>query len=162
MKKICKQNSGFTIIEIAIAVTILGLGLSILIGLQSRILSSLLLEEETTKAALYAKYILNVKEAMNEKYEDGSYKENLYSELKKLGYFDGKKQGETRKQLDSWEINYNVFTFEEPPIDSRLQRIIATIRWPKDNNFVVEYIIRTDQGTNQVTNLNPFGGILTQ
>ena len=82
------NEKGFTLIEISIAVLILGLALTTLIGLQTRVVDLYSYERNLTKAGLYAQYLMTHIELEKDPPEEGSIKESLSNRLTELGYFD--------------------------------------------------------------------------
>ncbi len=59
-KRCFNLSAGFTLVEIAVAVAILGLALTTLIGLHTRMLDTYYNEKNRTKSAFLAQYVMTI------------------------------------------------------------------------------------------------------
>ena len=107
------RAEGFTLIEVAIAVAILGVALVTLIGLQTRMLDSFDLERKRERAAMYAAYLMGVVETQKEAPAVGGDEGDLEDYLRKAGYFDGEPREERKEERDSLEGWRYVLTVTE-------------------------------------------------
>ena len=83
-----RATAGFTLIEIAVAIAILGLGLATLVALQTRYMATYETERNRTTAALAAEYILTKLENAKEVPELGGNGGDLKGLLETEGYYD--------------------------------------------------------------------------
>ncbi len=145
-----KKNNGFTLIEIAIAITILGLAMTTIIGLQTRYVNNYMVERDRTKAALIAQYIMTSIEVEKEPPEKGEKKESLNSVLKKIHYFenlDSKDKKQEKKYLRNWTLTKKVTSIDIHLIKDVLRRVDLKIKWGKseDSSFTLTYYIKTNK-----------------
>ncbi|MCB0358732.1 MAG: prepilin-type N-terminal cleavage/methylation domain-containing protein, partial [Bdellovibrionales bacterium] len=70
------RNYGFTLIEIAVAIAILGVALTTLVGLHSSYLNTYLREQQRVRAALFGKQLLTALELSNEEIQLGHSEES--------------------------------------------------------------------------------------
>src|SRR5262245_13558808 len=75
-------TGGFTLVEIAVAVAILGLAMGILLALHGGYLSSAIKDKNLTQAALAAKQLMTLIEVNKSAPETGTVERNLIDELK--------------------------------------------------------------------------------
>lgn len=124
------KQAGFTLIEIAVAVFILGLALTTLIGLQTRIVSLYVEERNLTKAALYGQYLLSILDCELEPPKEGSIQESLDSKLRKLGYFkDLANKEQERENMKGWQYRMDVTEIDIYPFEAPLRRVDLKIFW---------------------------------
>lgn len=125
--------AGFTLIEVALAVFILGLALTTLIGLQTRIVSLYVEERNITKAALYAQYLMSIIESSKVEPEEGTVSEDLDSKLRESGYFeDLPNDSEERDNLRGWKYEMSILKIDVVPFEAPLLRIDLKINWGKE------------------------------
>ena len=86
-----KSQKGFTLVEIAIAVAILGLAFSTLVGLHTKMIDTYNLERNRNIAALTGQYMLALLDVAPEPPEVGTDNGNLRNRLQDYGYFEGEK-----------------------------------------------------------------------
>ena len=108
------SSSGFTLVEIAVAVAILGLGLTTLIGLHSRMLSTYLDERDRLQAALYVQYLMTFIEIDTEVPDEGTEENDLESELKERGFFEEDKLDAPKRNLNGWKVVQKVQSIDLP------------------------------------------------
>lgn len=99
MKPILKSQKGFTLVEIAIAVAILGLAFSTLIGLHTKMIDTYSLERNRNIAALVGQYMLALIDVAPQPPEIGTNKGTLRNRLQDYGYFEGDKDHLIRLKL---------------------------------------------------------------
>lgn len=105
------KEDGFTLIEILAAIMILAASLTILLGTQTNYVDAYIREENSTKAALYASYLMTFIEIQGEGIEEGTESGPLGTRLEQLGYFDETIRGEDT-QLAGWS-----YLIETKPLD---------------------------------------------
>lgn len=136
--------SGFTLIEVALSVAILGIGLVTLIGLQTRHMANYARERDLSRAAMLAQYILSATEADADFPEEGVRAGSLAGELKRLGYFSSDEEtASTEPLLRDWVLNESVSNLSIGQLDKALQRIDLTITWgdgPSQQYHVVYFM----------------------
>ena len=146
-----KRNScGFTLIEIAVAVAILGLALTTLIGLQTRMLSTYYNEKNRTKAAFYAQYIMTILEVQADAPEPGSKDGDLEDLLDEIGFFDTDELHKDMKDdIEGWGYSRNVTSIDLPIIEDALRRVDLTVSWGEgeDQSFGLLYFVSNIAGT---------------
>ncbi len=143
-------QKGFTLIEIAVAIAILGVGLATLMGTTVRLMDSTYQEINRGKASIYATYILEVALAKEQQasrgmgtqfgnpqggvsatemgqQQMGSQSGNLFQHLSQLGYFDNipSEEGFIR----NWTFEFIRQPLDIPLIPIPPQHIILTVRW---------------------------------
>ena len=139
-----KNSSGFTIVEIAVAVAILGIALTTLISLQTRMLDTYLNEKARTRAGFFGQYIMSLIE-IDEAPEPGVDSGALRSKLEELGYFEENKFGIKAQDISSW--NYQIETTSEAfqIIEDAYRRIDLTISWgeSEEESFNLVYYVKS-------------------
>lgn len=125
------RNSGFTLIEVAIAVAILGVGLTTLITVQTRNVDRYLAESMNFSASLYARYIMTAIETSREPPETGSDEGKLEEKLDELGFFDGElESSEAIKQgISGWRYSEEVSSVGISPLEDVLRRVDLKVTW---------------------------------
>lgn len=130
MKPGDRQQAGFTLIEIALAVAILGVGLTTLVSLQTRYLDSYVTEHNRTKATLYARYLMTIHEVSTLYPEPGIKEDNLSAKLKEAGYFDESEHSQKLEEdLKLWKYKEEVSIIPVMNKIDALRRIDLQIRW---------------------------------
>ena len=145
-----EAESGFTLVEIAISVAILGLALVTLIVMQTRFLDIHSREKNYTRATLYAGYLLTLIEVSPDVPPTGSSSVDLFEALEDAGYFDdsaGKLGSQSPEEsLKGWTYEKQVTGVDIPPFEDILRRIDLTIRWGESerDRFTVVYFAKND------------------
>lgn len=121
-------NKGFTLVEVAVAVTILGLALTILIGLQTRTLDAFRHEEQLTRAALYAKYIMTMYELKVERIKEGTDQDSLREVLRRTQYF-GKGLSKEKADIEGWVVITESQKIRDEPILGKLTKLSLAVKW---------------------------------
>ena len=145
--KTYQHHGGFTLIEVAVAVGLLGIALTTLIGLQTAYADRYLYERNLTRAALYAQYLLTVMEIDPNLPDDGNSDQDLASALSDGGYFEdeaGEAVQQERDELSSWKVIRQVEKISIDPIEDAMRRVDLTIRWSDAalDRFSIVYYIR--------------------
>lgn len=155
------NNQGFTIVEIAVAVAILGVALTTLIGMQTRMLDTYLNEKSRTRAAFYGQYIMSIVEVDPEVPEPGTDSGTLRSKLEEIGYFDDNKQGIKPEEVKGW--NYVLETTSEAfqVIEDAYRRVDLTIEWgeSEEETFKLVYYVKSPTLEAAIRALSSQGGV---
>ena len=133
ISKTSRGEGGFTLVEIAVAVVILAVGMTTLISIQTQQLAAYLHERNLFKASLYAQYIMTALEIEEELPDEGSDSGDLESLLRELGYFEyepsGKATVKQEDEVDGWRWEQQVESRPVFEIEDALRRIVLTIHW---------------------------------
>ena len=124
-----RNPSGFTLVEIAVAVALLGIALTSLIGLHSSYLGNFIRERNRTEAALHAKRLMTALEIASEAPEVGSSEDDLYDKLKEAGIEDTDYLSELRERLKGWTVKVEVTSIDVDPFEDAFRRVDITISW---------------------------------
>ena len=150
-----REQGGFTLVEIAMAVAILGLGLTTLVGIQSNYTSAFIFERQLNRAALFAEYLMGTYDIAEQAPDTGTEEGSLKSALDKAGYFQ---QGEDTSsfELENWRYERLVTNVGVPPFDDALRELRLTVSWGEGEKerFILYYYMKSDQGNSQA-NVNP-------
>jgi hypothetical protein len=112
----------------------MGMGLTMLIALQTRYLDAYDRELSLTKAALYGQYILSFVETSSRPPDVGVTEGDLRDALRDLGYFDyepdmpGGAEHE-RRWIDGWRYQQAVTSQSVPPFEDILRRVDLKLMW---------------------------------
>jgi prepilin-type N-terminal cleavage/methylation domain-containing protein len=142
------DGQGFTLIEIAVAVAVLGIGLTTLLSLHSRYIRNYLREDSETRAALYAHYILTMIELSGTPPDEGREEHDLLNGLKEIGYFGENAVPESdRLAIKQWRYLREVTSIEVAPLENVLRRIQVTIAWGEgpDETFALVHFMRLQE-----------------
>lgn len=143
-----KCERAFTLVEIAVAIAILGVGLATLMGTSVRLMDATYQEINRANASLYASYLLEVTLAREDQASrgfnrsagmssseqgqigQGNSSGSLSQELSQLGYFDGFSVNEMNTtDISNWTFELIRMPLDIPLIPIPPQHIILTIRW---------------------------------
>ena len=152
------RDTGFTLIEVAVSVAILGLALTTLVGLNTRMLDTYYNERNRLLAAFYAQYLMTIMESEEELPDLGVNSEPLGDVLDEAGYYD---EDELKKKDDptsNWTYKTDVQTAGIPELDDALRRVDIQISWgpAEAQTFKLVYFMSTTPSRN-----DPFGGLNT-
>jgi prepilin-type N-terminal cleavage/methylation domain-containing protein len=138
-----RSNSGFTLVEVAVAVAILGLALTTLVGLHTRMLDTYFNERSRTKAAFIAQYVITMLEVAPEPPGTGDTDGELDDILSDFGYFDGDDLKAHQQELAGWSYRQAVSSIDLPFLEDALRRVDLDIRWGESDNekFSLVYFI---------------------
>lgn len=121
------SEQGFTLIEIAVSVAILGVALVSLIGLHTRMIDTYINEQNRFQAALALQYVASMLETEADPPELGFASDALTAHLEELGFFDA----------DSSEQR-QMFSFE----GWQFEQLVESIGLPVDREELSEDAIR--------------------
>jgi prepilin-type N-terminal cleavage/methylation domain-containing protein len=143
-----RDQKGFTLIEVAIATAILGVGLATLVAMNSRSIKDFRRDENLFRAALYARYLMSVTESVDVAPPLGKTSGKLYDRLAQLGYFrDGKPEREAEEKLvRPWTWEETVISIPVPPNEDSLRRDDLKVSWGDGANqsFLLTYYAKTE------------------
>jgi prepilin-type N-terminal cleavage/methylation domain-containing protein len=144
------QEKGFTLLEITVAVAILGVGLTTLIAAQANLINRYLEEKRLFQASLYAQYLMTFIELDNNPPELGTKTDRLYSELNEHGYFKDLKNKNLRKEIKDWTVKKTVTPFDFLEYEDIMRRIDLEISWGnKEGSYSIVYYKRPTQNNSQ-------------
>lgn len=140
------RSRGFTLIEVAISIAILGIALTTLVSLQSSYLRNLTNDRNLVRAALIGQYLLAIVEADDNFPNPGSSEKELLPTLEKSGYFDDNEElANGKSEFEGWRLRREVTNVGIPPVESALRRIVIEIIWGDSQNesFSLAYFIKS-------------------
>lgn len=152
-------KNGFTLVEIAIAVAILGLALTTLIGLHTRLLNTYFNERNRTRAAFYAQYLMTMMEVQGSPPETGTNEGDLQGALEDEGFFDSDSLGDHKISVEGWQYNQTVTSVDLPLLEDALRRVDLSISWGEgeDETYSLLYFI-DNSNLAQSSSSSPYGG----
>lgn len=124
-----KTDRGFTLIEVAVAVALLGVSLTSLLGAQSGYLRSYTFERNLTRATLYGQYLMALVEAETTPPELGRITGDLVDTLREAGYFDEDFWEDPDEALTGWSFEQSITSIDLPLQEDALRRVDLHIRW---------------------------------
>jgi len=147
-KNTLNNDHGFTLIEVAVAVFILGLAFTQLVAWQTRELDLYINERSRIKAALYAQYLMTILEVQDQAPELGAQDGKLEDELREEGYFDTDELNDksVSTEIADWTYKRTVSKIDISKYkNDALRRIEMEISWGDSANqsFTLIYFIRT-------------------
>ena len=137
------NEAAFTLIEIAVAVAILGSSLATIIALNTRLLDTVSREKSLLRASLYGQYLLTFVEIAPSPPEVVSDEGELAERLKRLGYFQGDEFDSLSDQLEGWHYLQTVTSVDFGEFTDVLRRVDLSIGWdssPRDQLSLVLYL----------------------
>ena len=142
-------DNGFTLVEIAVAVAILGLALTTLVGLHTRMLNTYYNERNRTQAAFIAQYLMTMLEVAKDPPSTGSSEDELNSRLSEVGYYAGDELSKQKERLQGWKLEQEVTSIDLPLLEDALRRVDLSIRWgpTEDEAFSLVYFIDNREAT---------------
>lgn len=142
------RESGFTLIEVALSVAILGVALTTLVALQSGYLRSYMYGRNLVKASLVGQYLLAVWDADEDLPNPGSSEKDLLPILDKLGYFaESDTMIDEKISFEGWQLRRTVTNVGYPPLEKALRKIELEVIWGPGSNerFPLVYFAKGDQ-----------------
>ena len=140
-------ESGFTLVEVAVAIALLGLGLMTLTALSVRLMDDTREEINRTKASFFAQYILETTLAdrfsqNSSASTSGGNSGSLLQKLKELKYLEGLGNQADFNYLQSWNYQLTVESITLPLSTSAFEKYLLRIYWGEGANqeFILETI----------------------
>lgn len=139
------EQSGFTLIEVAIAVAILGVALVSLVTIQTHYTSAALHERNLLRAVLFAQYHLAIVDADGDYPDPGTEDKPLIDILDEDGYFGDDTALEAAKSsLQGWQFRQVVSKVGVPPFTDAMRRLDITITWDDGRDYEITYFLKGD------------------
>ena len=143
------NESGFTLVEIAVSVAILGVALVSLIGLQSSMMRTYINEQNRFQAALSLQYVASLLETEPQPPEIGYKSEDFEKTLEKLGFFENDRADQKSLfRFEGWEFEQNVEgiglpTDREELAEDAIRKISLRVVWgpTEDEQFTLVYFV---------------------
>lgn len=145
-RRISKNETGFTLIEVAISIAILGVALTTLVSLQAGYLRNLVNDRNLVRAALIGQYLLAIVEADDNFPNPGASEKELLPTLEKVGYFDDNEEiAASKGDFEGWRLRREITNVGIPPLESALRRIVIEIIWgdSQSESFALTYFIKS-------------------
>ncbi len=124
---------GFTLLEIAVSIVIIGIAFSSLVTLQSYYVKTYVRERNTVKAALAAQYVLSMIELEAEPPDLGAKGGDLVEVLNNYEYFAEDLEDTEKDAFADWTYTQEVTNVEIPlgteKEQDALRRIDFTVTW---------------------------------
>jgi prepilin-type N-terminal cleavage/methylation domain-containing protein len=145
---------GFTLIEVAIAVAILGAALATLIGYQTRLMDTYAHERNLFRATLAAQYLMTFIEVEQDPPDPGDTESSLEDALQEKGYFDGLETDQFADTYKDWKLTQRVTSVNYAEFEDILRRVELNISWDsgQQDNFSLVLFMNTpttEQKTSQ-------------
>ena len=138
------NQSGFTLVEIAIAVAILGLAFTTLVGLHTKMLNNYGIERNRNMAAMIGQYMLAMIEVSPTPPEVGGDSGDLKSKLQDFGFFDtDDNKTNFDEEIKGWEFNTTVTSGDLEELKDVYRRIELKLNWgdgPEDSFDFVYFV----------------------
>lgn len=159
------MNKGFTLIEVALAIAILGIGLATITTLSTRLVDDTYYEIGRSNGTILAFYLLETQNAApTDPSQDDASTQNqsggLISKLDSLGFFSGLNKEEDFPYLsEAWNYQITHEPLTIPLTDTPLDIITVSVRWG-NNDFEsvrIQTVVKGKDKPNQGTP-NPQGG----
>ncbi len=154
-----KNSAGFTLIEIAVAVAILGIALTTLVGLQTRMLDIYFNERNRFDASLYGQYLMVILETKSEPPPVASREGDLRDALEQAGFFESEDLDDFLSLRGEWQYREEVTSVDLPLINDAMRRVDLIISWGdienEDERYSLVNFIPVDLQSNRQ---NPFAG----
>ena len=135
------SQSGFTLVEVAIAIALLGMGLITLTGLATRLMNDTREEVNRIRASFFAQYIIELKLADRFNNNNNQNKQappsssgSLYQKLSEVQYFDGIENNSELDYLKSWSYSFDIQQITLPFTTSNFEKYHLKITWGNDAN----------------------------
>ncbi len=126
-----RRDGAFTLIEVTVGIVILATGLTILLGLQSSSIRRAIHDRNEQFAMLLSRAILAGVEAGITDAVEGERQGPASEFTKELQMFNDAAETDL-KQLQQFEVDWNVVATDLPVKEKALKRVQLTIRWGKD------------------------------
>ena len=147
-KPLCKTGfriSGFTLVEIAVAIAILGIALGALLSLHTGYLSAALKDKSLTRAALMAKQFMTTIEISETAPEPGVIDRDLFEALKDANLITEDEEPQLKEELAGWTYHRTVEQIDLPEAADVMRRIDLTVQWGDrvEESYTLVYFMRT-------------------
>lgn len=142
-EKNIRSAAGFTLVEVAVAVAILGLGLATLVSFQTRLLDTYVQEKSLLKATLAAQYMMSFVEIEKEPPEPGEQETDLLGALREKGYFDDVPESGTALETEfrNWKLVTKVTSVDYAEFLDILRRVELSVIWGEGSTERVSLIL---------------------
>ena len=137
--KYCAE-SGFTLIEVTVAVALLGAALTVIVGLQTRLVDTMIQERHLFRASLYAQYVLTFLDVDIFPPDPGTTKGSLEDLLQKKGFFEDDSQQSAKSDIKRWTFVQNVQSIDFGDFKDVLRRIEFTTRWGEGSGEQTSFV----------------------
>lgn len=142
-------TAGFTLVEIAVAVAILGVALVSLLGLHTRMMNTYINEKNRFQAALSLQYVSSILETQAEPPDIGFTSEKFETTLAELGFFDIDSTAERELfRFEGWEYERNVEGIGLPTdrkelAEDAIRKISMRVIWgpSEDEQYALVYFV---------------------
>lgn len=152
-------NQGFTLVEVAIAIALLGIGLMTLTAITTRLMNDTQEEINRTRASFYAQYILEItladrfaqngQAAVAQNAGSGS----LYEKLSQIRYFEGIDEG-AHSFTKNWTYDLKIENINlELAVPATYEKYALDISWGSGGDQVlhIETIKKAKENPNTAT-----------
>lgn len=153
MNKTFNTENAFTLIEVAIAIAILGIGLMTISSLTTRLMNDTLEEINRTHSSFFGQYILETVLAdrfnneSNNANSQASSSGSLYEKLQAMNYFEGI-NSQNLEYTRSWTYDLKVENINLPlEVPATYEKYSLTISWGTLSNqfFHIETIKKSKE-----------------
>ena len=133
-------QDGFTLLEVTVAVALLATALTVIVGLQTRLVDTMIQERNLFRASLYAQYVLTFLDVDIYPPDPGTTKGSIEDLLEKRGYFDDDLPGKSRGDIKRWSYIQDVQAIDFGEFKDVLRRISFTTRWGEGSGEQTSFV----------------------
>lgn len=126
------SKHGFTLVEISVAIAILGVALVIFVSLQAKLINSFIYEKNLFRATLAAQYMMTFIEVSKTAPEIYESQSDLVEVLTEKGYFLQSGINDAEKQFTGWTFNQKVSGVEDlgnTPLEDAIRKVEIKVNW---------------------------------
>ena len=143
LRRLKNTREGFTLVEVAVAISILAIAFTTLITLNTRFLSAYFNDRSITQAALLGQRALAMIEVEGSPPDVGTKQGDFLELLEKSG--DIYKKDEIEKLIKNWTYTLEVQAIPVPPEEDAMRRIDLTVSWgdSAEEEFALVYFMKS-------------------
>ena len=125
-----ERQEGFTLVEVAVAIVVLALALTTLIGYQTRLMDTYVNERNRFRATLAAQYLVTFLEIETDPPDPGDTSSELVDALRERGYFSGDTlDTKLQDSMRDWKYTQHVSSVDYAEFQDILRRVELEVEW---------------------------------
>ncbi len=147
---IIHSRKGFTLVEIAVAIAILGVALSIFVTLQAKLIDNFIYEKNLFRATLADQFLMTFIEIQKDPPEKGELEGDLAEALRSKGYFHESGFDNPEDQFKGWKFTQRVSPVEDlgnTLLEDAIRKVELKVNWSDSDkdSITLTYFVYTNK-----------------
>lgn len=139
------KTRGFTLVEVAVSVAIIGVAFATLITLNTRELRNYRNDQSLTQATLLAQKVMTIIEVASTPPSEGDTEKDLLDALEDAGGLDPQVKRRLEPKIAEWKVRTSVTAVPILEFDDVMRRVEVTVSWGEaaDEEYRIVQFIRS-------------------